>query len=306
MRRDPPGIASGAGASVDFRYARGMAHRLFNAADAVFVESSDAPGLFRQAGPDFSFDALFSSSAPEELVAALYEDGSDEATFHPETPLQAPVGGQEVWAAGVTYYRSRAARMEEAEKAGGDLFYDKVYDAPRPELFFKASAARARGHLDPVGIRSDSVWDVPEPEFTLAINHEGRIFGHTIGNDMSSRSIEGENPLYLPQAKCYSGACALGPCLVVGPPPAPETRVALAISRDGAEVFAGEVSLSQIKRSFEELAGWLFKCNRFPLGAYLMTGTGIVPDGGFTLREGDGIAISIEGIGTLRNIVETV
>lgn len=283
-----------------------MSHRLFRTADAVFIESTDAPGLFRHAGTDFSFNALFTSSSPADYVAALYEGGPDDVSFNPAIPYQAPLGDQEVWASGVTYYRSRSARMEEAEKAGGDIFYDKVYEAPRPELFFKATAARTRGHLDHVGIRSDSTWDVPEPEFTLAINHEGRIFGHTIGNDMSSRSIEGENPLYLPQAKNYTGACALGPCLVVGPAPAPETKIAIAISRGGGNVFTGETSLSQIKRSFEELAEWLFRCNRFPKGAYLMTGTGIVPESDFTLHEGDEIAISIEGIGTLRNAVEKV
>lgn len=283
-----------------------MSYRLFKTSDAVFLESTDAPGLLRPAGPDFSFDALFTSTDPLAYVAALHEAGSDEVSFNPEIPFQAPIGSQEVWAAGVTYYRSRTARMEEAETAGGDVFYDKVYEAPRPELFFKATAARVRGHLDHVGIRDDSTWDVPEPEFTLAINHEGKIFGHTVGNDMSSRSIEGENPLYLPQAKNYTGSCALGPCLVVGGTPAPETKIAISIARGGEEAFSGETSLAQIKRRFEELADWLFKCNHFPNGAYLMTGTGIVPDSDFTLHEGDEIAITIEGIGTLENTVEKV
>lgn len=282
------------------------AYRLYRSADAVFIESSDAPGLFRQAGPEFSFDALFTSSRPFDEVAALYEGVDDGVPFPTDAPLQAPLGRQEVWAAGVTYFRSRVARMEEAERAGGDMFYDKVYDAERPELFFKATAERVRGHLDHVGIRHDSTWDVPEPEFTLAINHEGTIFGYTIGNDMSSRSIEGENPLYLPQAKCYTGACALGPCLVVGPLPPAETRLGIHIARAGVEVFQGETSLAQIKRSFEELAAWLFRCNHFRLGVYLMTGTGIVPESDFTLQEGDEISISIEGVGTLRNLVEKV
>lgn len=283
-----------------------MSFRLFRTADAVLIESTDVPGLFRRAGADFSFDALFTASDPAACIAALYEAGADDTALDPSASCLPPIGEQEVWASGVTYYRSRSARMEEAEKAGGDIFYDKVYEAPRPELFFKATAARTRGHLDHVGIRSDSTWDVPEPEFTLAINHEGRIFGHTIGNDMSSRSIEGENPLYLPQAKNYTGSCALGPCLVVGPTPPPETKIAIAISRGGKEVFTGETSLSQIKRSFEELAEWLFRCNRFPKGAYLMTGTGIVPESDFTLHVGDEIAICIEGIGTLVNCVEAV
>ena len=172
-----------------------MSFRIFKTADAVFLENSEAPGLFRHAGPDFTFHGLFTASDPAAYVDHAYHNDARDVSFNPEISFQAPIGDQEVWAAGVTYYRSRTARMEEAESAGGDVFYDKVYEAPRPELFFKATASRTRGHLDHVGIRSDSTWDVPEPEFTLAINHEGKIFGHTIGNDMSSRSIEGENPL---------------------------------------------------------------------------------------------------------------
>ncbi len=283
-----------------------MSFRIFKTASAVFIESSDAPGLFRHIESGFSFNELFTAPDPAGYISRVFEGGSDEVSFNPEISYDAPIGDQEVWAAGVTYFRSRTARMEEAEIAGGDIFYDKVYEAPRPELFFKATAARTRGHLDHVGIRSDSTWDVPEPEFTLAINSAGKIFGHTIGNDMSSRSIEGENPLYLPQAKNYTGACALGPCLVVADQPAAETTISITISRGGKEVFSGETALSQIKRRFDELAGWLFKCNHFKQGAYLMTGTGIVPDSNFTLQEGDEIAITIEGIGTLRNIVEKV
>ena len=283
-----------------------MSFRIFKTSTAIFLESSDAPGLFRHVEDGFSFDDLFTSADPAAYIAKFYESAGKEASFSPDTPLEAPIGDQEVWAAGVTYFRSRTARMEEAEVAGGDVFYDKVYEAPRPELFFKATAARTRGHLDHVGIRSDSTWDVPEPEFTLAINSGGKIFGHTIGNDMSSRSIEGENPLYLPQAKNYTGACALGPCLVVGDAPAPETTIAISISRGGSEVFSGETSLSQIKRSFEELAGYLFRSNHFKKGAYLMTGTGIVPDSSFTLQVDDVVSITIEGIGTLQNTVEKV
>ncbi len=284
----------------------GMSFRIFKTSAAVFLESSDAPGLFRHVESGFSFNELFTSPDPAAWIAAVYEGAGKENSFPPAIPFAAPLGDQEVWAAGVTYFRSRTARMEEAETAGGDIFYDKVYEAPRPELFFKATAARTRGHLDHVGIRRDSTWDVPEPEFTLAINSEGKIFGHTIGNDMSSRSIEGENPLYLPQAKNYTGACALGPCLVVADAPAPETTIAIRISRGGGEVFSGETSLAQMKRSFEELAEYLFRSNHFKNGVYLMTGTGIVPDAGFTLEEGDEIAITIEGIGTLRNTVEKV
>lgn len=283
-----------------------MSLRIFKTASAIFLESNDAPGQVRHAAPGFSFNELFTSTDPLAYAGAAYEAASDEISFNPGIPYQAPIGDQEVWAAGVTYFRSRTARMEEAEVAGGDIFYDKVYEAPRPELFFKSTAAKVRGALDHVGIRHDSTWDVPEPEFTLAINAEGKVFGYTIGNDMSSRSIEGENPLYLPQAKNYTGACALGPCLVVGPAPAPETKISITISRGGQEVFSGDTALSQIKRSFDELAGWLFKCNRFHQGAYLMTGTGIVPDSDFTLQVDDEIAITIEGVGTLRNTVEKV
>jgi 2-dehydro-3-deoxy-D-arabinonate dehydratase len=283
-----------------------MSYRVYHSPDSVFLESLTDPGACRKAGADFSFDALFTASNPLAYVALQYEGGTDSPSFAPSSSLLAPLGSQEVWAAGVTYFRSRTARMEEAEVAGGDIFYDKVYEAPRPELFFKSTAAKARGALAKVGIRHDSTWDVPEPEFTLAINSAGTSFGYTIGNDMSSRSIEGENPLYLPQAKNYTGACALGPCLVVGPLPPAEAKIAIVISRGGNEVFSGDTALSQIKRSFEELASWLFKCNHFPTGALLMTGTGIVPDSDFTLQVDDEIAITIEGVGTLRNTVEAV
>jgi 2-dehydro-3-deoxy-D-arabinonate dehydratase len=283
-----------------------MSFRIFKTASAIFLEHSESPGLFRHIGEGFSFNSLFTSNDPLGYITSIFESASGDESFNSAIPYAPPIGDQEVWAAGVTYFRSRTARMEEAETAGGDVFYDKVYEAPRPELFFKATAARTRGHLDHVGIRSDSTWDVPEPEFTLAISSEGKIFGYTIGNDMSSRSIEGENPLYLPQAKNYTGACAIGPCLVVGPTPSPETSICISISRDGAEVFSGETSLSQIKRSFEELAGYLFRSNHFANGAYLMTGTGIVPDSSFTLKEGDVVAITIKGIGTLENTVERV
>jgi len=283
-----------------------MAYLLFRSKDTVFVENTDAPGLFRQLPGSFSFNELFTSEDPEALVRQACEQGSDGVSFDPKVPYQAPIGDQEVWAAGVTYFRSRTARMEEAEVAGGDIFYDKVYDAERPELFFKATAPRTRGHLDKVAIREDSTWDVPEPELTLAITSAGKIFGYTIGNDMSSRSIEGENPLYLPQAKVYTGSCSMGPCLVVGPPPAPEATIGIRIHRAGEEVFSGETQVSQLKRGLEELAEFLFRSNEFRFGAYLMTGTGIVPDSDFTLQEGDQISISIEGVGTLVNTVEVV
>ncbi|GAB3571181.1 fumarylacetoacetate hydrolase family protein [Spirosoma luteolum] len=218
--------------------------------------------------------------------------------------LLAPIGRQEVWAAGVTYLRSRNARMEESKKAGGGDFYDRVYDAERPELFFKSTPGRVVGPDASVRIRRDSTWNVPEPELTLFVTTSGRIIGYTCGNDMSSRSIEGENPLYLPQAKTYDGACALGPCLYVPASPiAPDTTMQLTIDRAGETVFAGSLSIDQMKRQHTELVGFLFRECSFPDGCFLMTGTGLVPPDSFTLAPGDVIHISIGGIGTLSNPV---
>jgi 2-dehydro-3-deoxy-D-arabinonate dehydratase len=218
--------------------------------------------------------------------------------------ILAPIGTQELWASGVTYFRSREARMEESEKAGGGSFYDRVYSAERPELFFKSNAWRVVGDHGTVRIRRDSGWDVPEPELTLFATSSGKIVGYTIGNDMSSRSIEGENPLYLPQAKSYEGSAALGPCLYVPAMPLDsETVISIAILRDGVEVFDGVVTLAQMKRKPDELIGFLFRELSFPTGAYLMTGTGIIPPTEFTLKSGDKIHITIEPIGTLTNIV---
>ena len=247
-----------------------------------------------------TIDALFRADEPLDLLRVAWESGS-LADLSEE--LLAPIGSQEVWAAGVTYYRSRTARMEESEEAGGDRFYDLVYDAERPELFFKATARRVRAPGATVGIRSDSTWDVPEPELTLAVNKKGKVFGATVGNDMSSRSIEGENPLYLPQAKVYSGSASLGPCLLVGSLPSPDDEITLSIARKGEEVFRGKTAVSQLKRGYDELAGFLFKENDFPDGALLMTGTGVVPDHPFTLQTGDEVSITIDGIGTLTNTV---
>lgn len=215
-----------------------------------------------------------------------------------------PIGSQEVWAAGVTYLRSRDARMEESKDSGGDFFYRKVYDADRPELFFKALSHRVVGHGGEVRIRKDSTWDVPEPELTLFINAQGSIQAYTAGNDMSSRSIEGENPLYLPQAKMYEGSCALGPCLFIPAQPiATDTNISITIHRKSKSVFDATIQLNRMKRGLPELASWLFKEMKFANGCYLMTGTGLVPGNDFTLQAGDIVAISIDGIGTLRNIV---
>ena len=270
--------------------------RLYRTASGIHLEHE---GERRDAS--LSLDDVFRASEPVTLLQQAWEAAPPGEIR--STQLLPPLGSQEVWAAGVTYYRSRTARMEESEEAGGDRFYDLVYDAERPELFFKATSRRVRGPGETVGIRSDSNWDVPEPELTLAINRDGKVFGATVGNDMSSRSIEGENPLYLPQAKVYTGSTALGPCLLVGSLPGPEDEIVLSISRDGDEIFRGSTALSQLKRSYDELAAFLFRENDFPDGAFLMTGTGIVPDHPFTLRTGDVVRISIDGIGTLENPV---
>lgn len=219
--------------------------------------------------------------------------------------LLVPISRQEIWASGVTYYRSKNARMEESKDTGGGDFYDKVYDAERPELFFKATAARTVGHLEQVHIRKDSVWNVPEPELTLFINSKGRITGYTIGNDMSSRSIEGENPLYLPQAKTYDASAAIGPGLFISESKiAADAHITLEINRNGETIFSDTISINQIKRSHEELVEFLFRECSFAHGVYLMTGTGIVPPNEFTLAGGDEIKISIDHIGTLVNFVK--
>ena len=217
----------------------------------------------------------------------------------------APIGTQEIWAAGVTYMRSKSARMEESKDAGGGSFYDRVYDAERPELFFKSTAYRVAGPGKKVRIRKDSSWNVPEPELTLMISSSGKIIGYTAGNDMSSRDIEGQNPLYLPQAKTYDFSAAIGPSIYVTDSPLPEsTLIELEIERNGKSVFQGDVQINQIKRKFTELAEFLFRETTFPVGCFLMTGTGIVPSNDFTLNIGDVIRIRIEHIGELLNIVE--
>jgi 2-dehydro-3-deoxy-D-arabinonate dehydratase len=232
------------------------------------------------------------------------KESIQETTFKElvNTSLLPPIGTQEVWAAGVTYLRSRDARMDEAKDAGGGDFYQKVYEAERPELFFKALPHRVVGHQQDVYIRKDSSWNVPEPELTLYINSKGEIQAYTIGNDMSSRSIEGENPLYLPQAKVYDRSAALGPCLCVTDQPiSKETNIVLIMTRDEKKVFEGTVQLSKMKRQLHELAEYLFRESSFPVGCFLMTGTGIVPPDHFTLQLEDKVSITIDNIGTLTN-----
>lgn len=223
-----------------------------------------------------------------------------------EVKLCAPVERQEVWAAGVTYLRSKKARMEESEFSASA--YDRVYDAERPEIFFKSLPEKVVATGEPVGIRRDAKWNVPEPELALVLNSRGQIVGHTIGNDMSSRDIEGENLLYLPQAKTYHRSCALGPWITLGTSEAAarEWTIRIQIKRGGQLVFAGETSVGQIKRGFAELAGFLFRSQVFPHGAVLLTGTGVVPADTFTLQERDEVVIEISGIGLLRNDVTVV
>lgn len=221
-----------------------------------------------------------------------------------ETEILAPIQNQELWACGVTYLRSKVGRQEESKAAGGSDFYGKVYEAERPEVFFKSTAHRVVGHGGKVNIRKDSTWDVPEPELTLVVSSSGKIIGYTIGNDMSSRSIEGENPLYLPQAKTYDDCAAIGPCIYVTDGPiATDTTISLVIKRAAATVFEGTVSLHQMKRTPEELVSFVYRECSFPYGCLIMTGTGIVPGADFTLASGDEISITIDGIGTLINTV---
>jgi len=217
----------------------------------------------------------------------------------------APIGSnQELWACGVTYLRSKIGRQEESKEAGGGDFYARVYEAERPEVFFKSTPHRVVGPNQKVRIRKDSSWDVPEPELTLVVTSSGKIIGYTIGNDMSSRSIEGENPLYLPQAKTYDACAAVGPCIYITEEPLDKnTTIRLQIHRDNKTGFEGSITISQIKRSFEELVSFVYRECSFPYGCLIMTGTGIVPGNDFTLKSGDEIKISIDGIGTLVNEV---
>jgi 2-dehydro-3-deoxy-D-arabinonate dehydratase len=217
--------------------------------------------------------------------------------------LLAPLDHQEVWAAGVTYKRSQVARMEESET--GASHYDRVYTADRPELFYKANPGRVSGPGEPVRVRADSSWSVPEPELALVISPEMKLVGYTIGNDMSARDIEGENPLYLPQAKLYRQCAGLGPCILLAESPLNRagTKISLRIDRKKKTVFKGETNLEQMARSFEDLIAWLGRENDFPKGVILMTGTGVVPDDDFSLQNDDQVSIEITGIGTLTNPV---
>ena len=266
--------------------------------------------LVEEDGRFYEISPLASAEAWDNLIcdidlnarAAAAIKKNSVASLDPSTIL-APIGSQEVWAAGVTYFRSRKARMEESKGAGGGDFYDRVYTAERPELFFKAAGWRVVAPGSAVRIRSDSKWSVPEPELTLVISPAGKLVGYTIGNDMSSRDIEGENPLYLPQAKVYDGSCALGPCILLSSGPLKKTVIRLEIMRQDKELFCGTTSLAELKRDPQQLIEFLFRDQSFPRGAFLMTGTGIVPPDEFTLQHGDSIRISINDIGVLENHV---
>ncbi len=230
--------------------------------------------------------------------------GAERAEEFDPRKVLAPLESQSVWAAGVTYHRSRSARMAEAKSTGGGDFYDRVYAAKRPELFFKAGPEFVAGPGQHVHIRRDAKWSVPEPELTVLLNARGQIAGYTVGNDMSSRDIEGENPLYLPQAKVYDRSCALGPCIMVASEPLPAaTPIHIEIERHGSTVFRGSTTLAELKRPISEMAEYLFRENSFPNGVFLMTGTGIVPPDDFSLAAHDKIRITIEPIGTLTNDV---
>jgi len=273
--------------------------RLFRTESGFVVE--DGGQCYRIAGADW--DALLAQADLHAELRRLIA-GQKPGEVLEAAEILAPIGQQEVWAAGVTYYRSRGARMEESKDAGGGSFYDRVYSAERPELFFKSTASRTVASGGKVRIRADSAWNVPEPELTLLVSPGGHITGYTIGNDMSSRDIEGENPLYLPQAKVYSASCALGPGILVSNEPLdPSTEIAIEILRQGEAVFSGQTALTELKRDPQTLVEYLFRDNAFPQGCFLMTGTGIVPPSSFTLASGDLIRITIEPIGTLENEV---
>jgi 2-dehydro-3-deoxy-D-arabinonate dehydratase len=271
--------------------------KLYRSGEGIFVERNDS--FYRVVAE--SWDKLLCSDRLFDIVRAA--TNAKPVHFDPHKAL-APIVGQEVWAAGVTYYRSRSARMEESKQAGGGTFYDRVYAAERPELFFKSAGWRVVGPGETVRIRSDAKWSVPEPELTLAVNPSGLVVGYTIGNDMSSRDIEGENPLYLPQAKLYNGSCAIGPAVLLSESAlAKTTTIKMEVSRGGQIAFSGKTTLAELKREPEQLISYLFRELKFPQGVFLMTGTGIVPQDDFSLQSRDVIRISIDGLDTLENTV---
>ncbi len=272
---------------------------LYRTADRLLVEEDGRFYLLDET----SLDALVALDDLNAHLSSIIAAGTPESLTAPPN-LEAPIENQEVWAAGVTYFRSRSARIEESKDAGGGDFYDRVYTAARPELFFKAVAHKVAGPNSNVRIRSDATWSVPEPELALLVNPRGQIIGYTVGNDMSSRDIEGINPLYLPQAKVYDYSCALGPGILIQPHPMPpSTQIRMEILRSGSTEFSASVALTELRRHPATLVEYLFHDQSFPYGCFLLTGTGIVPPDSFTLHGGDEIRISIDGIGTLVNEV---
>jgi len=274
--------------------------KLFKTAQGIAVENESGTYLLENE----SWESFVNDDSLFKKISEKIKDLSPSKTNLKD--ILAPVGnGQELWACGVTYLRSKIGRQEESKDAGGGDFYARVYEAQRPEVFFKATSNRIVGPGEKVRIRKDSTWDVPEPELTLVVSSSAKIIGYTVGNDMSSRSIEGENPLYLPQAKTYDGCAAVGPCIYVTEEPlSPDTTIKLEINREGKAVFQGSIAISQMKRKPEELVSFVFRECSFPNGCLIMTGTGIVPENNFTLKSADQINISIDKIGTLSNEVE--
>ena len=274
--------------------------KIFRTKAGILIENKEEFFLSK----DVAWDEFIND---DDLLAKLQKITAEQSPVDGPAmeDLLAPLGSQEVWACGVTYLRSKIGRQEESKDAGGGDFYARVYEADRPEVFFKSTPQRVVGPHQKVRIRKDSTWDVPEPELTLVVTSSGKIVGYTIGNDMSSRSIEGENPLYLPQAKTYDACAAVGPCIFVTDQPLDQsTQINLQINRGGASVFEGTIGISQMKRTPEELVSFVFRECSFPHGCLIMTGTGIVPENDFTLKSGDEIKITIDGIGTLVNAVQ--
>lgn len=276
--------------------------RIYNTSSGIIINHNNQYFLTEEK----SWDRFVNRSNLFKVVSSelqyLQPDEDLQALTH--SAVLTPIGNQEVWASGVTYFRSREARIEESKEAKGGDFYARVYEADRPELFFKSPAYRTVGSGENIRIRADSKWNVPEPELTLFICSAGTIEGYTIGNDVSSRDIEGENPLYLPQAKSYNGATALGPCLLVTNGPIdPDANISIEISRDSAVLFKEKISINQMKRKHKDLVAYLFRELDFPHGTYLMTGTGIIPSDDFTLHSGDIVKITIPEIGSLINTV---
>lgn len=275
--------------------------KLYRTASEIFLETEEQ---FFSLG-DLDWDELINSEDLQGEIEFARRPGAVSSFSANDRRILAPVESQDIWAAGVTYFRSRTARMEESDEAGGGDFYDRVYDADRPELFPKSSPHRVVGHGTNIRLRSDASWNVPEPELVALVNAAGKIIGYTVGNDVSSRDIEGENPLYLPQAKIWDGSCALGPCVLLSSDPLPkDSSVALEIVRGDETAFEGAATLEQMKRTVEDLVEYLYRECSFPTGCFLMTGTGTVPPNDFTLKSGDSVRVSIDGIGTLENTVE--